>query len=185
MADEQWRPIPGYEGAYEVSSLGRVRSLDRVTDRGRRWKGRVMRPAALKSGYLIVSLWREGKQTTPLVHRLVLAAFVGPAPEGCEALHANGINSDNRIANLSWGTHSENQLDQVAHGTHTKASKTHCPSGHPYDEANTYVYPNGRHRACRRCRADNQVAWRAKNPERSRDLMRAANARYRAKKKAA
>jgi hypothetical protein len=154
---EEWRAIPGYEGSYEVSNLGRVRSLDRITDRGRRWRGRLMNPCPLQNGYLIVTLWRDGKQRTPLVHRLVLLAFVGPATDSYEALHANGDRADNRIANLSWGTHSNNQFDQVAHGTHPQASKTHCPQGHPYNDENTYHVPGrGAHRTCRTCRREYQ-----------------------------
>ena len=149
---EIWKPIPGHEGAYEASDLGRVRSLDRVTDRGRRWKGRLMTPCPLPNDYLIVTLWRDGRQRTPLVHRLVLLTFVGPAPAGTEALHADGDRSNNRLDNLSWGTHSQNQYDQVAHGTHFNASKTHCRSGHPYTPENTYLRPRGG-RACRTCRA--------------------------------
>ena len=185
MANEEWRPIPGYEGAYEVSSFGRVRSLDRVTDRGRRWKGRMMTPAALRNGYLVVTLWRDGAQRTPLVHRLVLTAFVGDPLEGHEALHRNGVRDDNRLDNLAWGTHSDNQYDQIAHGTHPKASLTHCPSGHPYDEANTYVYPGRPHRGCRICRRENARKWKEANPERARELNRAAQLRYQDKKRAA
>lgn len=181
MTTEQWRAVVGYEGAYEVSDLGRVRSLNRVTDRGRKWRGRVMTTTALQNAYLVVTLWRNGSQRTPLVHRLVLEAFVGPAPESHEARHVNGDRADNRLTNLSWGTHSENQMDQVAHGTHPKASKTHCPSGHPYDTENTYVYPNGRHRACRVCRANNMRSWTAKNPERARELARETHRRRRAR----
>lgn len=182
---ERWAPIPGYEGAYEVSDRGNVRSLDRVTDRGRRWKGRVMTPSPMRNGYMTVTLWRDGRQRSRLVHRLVLDAFVGKAPEGHEALHANGDRGDNRLANLSWGTHSENQLDQVSHGTHHRASRTHCPAGHPYDAENTYTYPGKPHRACRVCRAKYIREWRANNPERARELDRAAEARYRAKRKRA
>lgn len=181
---EEWRPIPGYEGTYEASTLGRIRALDRVTDRGRRWKGRIMTPVALRNGYLIVTLWRDGSQRTPLVHRLVLSAFVGEPQEGQEARHANGDRADNRIANLSWGTHSENQYDQVAHGTHHHASLDQCPSGHPYDDENTYVYPGRPHRGCRACRRENGRKWRAANPERAREINRAANLRYQNKKKA-
>lgn len=158
--EEEWRPIPGYEGAYEASSLGRIRALDRVTDRGRRWKGRVMTPAPLRNGYLTVSLWRHGTQRTPLVHRLVLSAFVGEPADDQEALHANGDRADNRLVNLSWGSHSDNQYDQVAHGTHHHASLTHCPSGHPYSEENTYIYPGRPHRGCRTCRRAHMRARR-------------------------
>lgn len=180
--NEEWRAIPGYEGAYEVSSLGSVRSLDRVTDRGRRWKGRAMTPSPMRNGYLIVTLWKDGRQKSPLVHRLVLTAFVGPPPEGHESLHANGIRGDNRLANLSWGTHAQNQADQLVHGTHAHASRQECPSGHPYDDINTYVYPGERaHRACRLCRAENQRRWKAQNPERARELSVRATRRYRAR----
>lgn len=184
--DERWLPLPGYEGIYAVSDQGRVQSLDRITDRGRKWKGRILSPATMPSGYRTVSLWRNGKQTTALVHRLVLLSFVGPCPDGMEGLHKLGDPGDNRLSNLAWGTHSENQFDQVSHGTHTKASKTACPAGHPYDAENTYIYPGDRaHRACRKCRAANLRAWTAANPERARELSRDALARYRAKKKAA
>jgi hypothetical protein len=152
---EHWRPVPGYERSYEVSDLGRVRSLDRITDRGRKWRGRVMSPAPMgPRGYLVVTLWRDGAQRTALVHRLVLSAFVGPPPDGAEGLHGIGGPADNRLSNLAWGTHSENQFDQVAHGTHGNASKTRCPSGHPYDDENTYLYPGRAHRTCRACKRE-------------------------------
>lgn len=180
--DEQWLPIPGYVGSYEVSNLGRVRAPDRITDRGRKWRGRTLTPSPMPRGYRVVTLWRDGKQKSALVHRLVLLAFVGPSPEGMEGLHKNGNPADNALSNLAWGTHSENQLDQVAHGTHPKASKEACPSGHPYDEANTYVYPGGAHRACRQCRRENGRKWHAANPERAKEHMANATRRYRAKK---
>jgi hypothetical protein len=152
--NEEWRPIPGYEGIYEASNRGRVRSLCRITDRGRNWRGRVMSPVEMPSGYRIVTLWRNGKQRTALVHRLVLLAFVGEPPRSTEALHADGNRENNSIENLSWGTHSENQLDQVEHGTHSNASKTRCPVGHPFDAANTYVYPGRREYARQRRAAE-------------------------------
>lgn len=155
-AVEQWRPVVDYEGSYEVSDQGRIRSLDRITDRGRKWRGRMMSAAPLPNDYLIVTLWRGGRQRTPLIHRLVLTAFVGPAPDGHEALHKDGDRANNALSNLAWGTHSENQYDQVAHGTHFQARKTHCPAGHPYDDENTYTTPGRVHRACRACRREYQ-----------------------------
>lgn len=154
MTNEIWKPIVGYEGSYEVSNLGRVKSLTRVTDRGRKWRGRMMTPYPMRNGYLIVTLWRNGRQRTQLVHRLVLAAFVGPPKGGQEGLHRDGNQTNNTLVNLAWGSHSENQLDQVAHGNHTHASKTHCPRNHPFDETNTYWYPGKPHRGCRTCRRD-------------------------------
>lgn len=151
---EQWRAVVGYEGAYEVSDAGRVRSLDRVTDRGRRWKGRPMSACPLRNGYLVVTLWRDGRQRTRLIHHLVLDAFVGPAPDGMEALHADHDRTNNSLSNLSWGTHQANQQAQIERGTHVHASKTACPSGHPYSAENTYLYPGSPHRGCRTCRRE-------------------------------
>ena len=185
MSAEEWRPIPGYDGAYEASTLGRVRALDRITDRGRKWRGQMMTPTSIPRGYQVVTLWRGGKQSVMLVHRLVLLTFIGPAPDGMEALHGNGDPKDNSISNLRWGTHAENQADQVAHGTHVNASKEVCPSGHPYTEENTYYYPGKPHRACRQCRRINMANWVAKNRERHLELNRESQRRYKERKKAA
>ena len=124
---EEWRAIPGFEGAYEVSSHGRVRSLDRelVYERidhysGRRiritknLKGRVLRPGRQGSGHLSVVLGRAAGSY--LVHVLVLMAFVGPCPTGCESLHRDDVPSNNELPNLRWGTRSENLHDAVANG---------------------------------------------------------------------
>lgn len=180
---ERWLPIAGYEGRYEVSDLGRVRSLDRVRSHGKRWRGRVLKPVPMPRGYLLVNLWFDNSQRMRLIHRLVLTAFDGPAPDGTEGRHLDGDPTNNTIDNLVWGTHSENQLDQVLHGTHVNASKDACPSGHAYTEANTYVYPGKPHRGCRECRREHARAWKAANPERSRELALAASRKYQAKKK--
>lgn len=132
---EEWRPVPGHEGRYEVSSKGRVRSLDRIAEYvrrdqysgrdiavSRRHKGRNLRPAPSATGHMSVVL---GRGMTTAVHVLVLKAF-GPAqPIGTETCHANGDPSDNRIENLRWGTRSENLLDAVAHGVRPIGSRTH------------------------------------------------------------
>lgn len=152
---EVWRAVPGYvEGSYEVSDLGRVRSLDRITSHGHRRRGVILKPIRHERGYPMVNLWHSNVQRMQLVHRLVLLAFVGPSPDGLEARHGDGDPTNAALTNLSWGTHSENEFDKVDHGTHRNASKDSCPSGHPYDEANTYVYPGRAHRGCRTCRRE-------------------------------
>ena len=151
--NENWRPIPGYEGVYEVSDLGRVRSLDRIDARGRRICGRALRPGITRSGHLQVNLCLDGKRRWTYVHRLVLMTFVGPAPEGMEGCHGNGRPADNRLANLRWASQSENNRDRVRHGTHHEARKTHCPQGHAYDSFNTYIDARGRR--CRICKREN------------------------------
>lgn len=146
-----WRPVLGYEGYYEASTQGRVRSVERIAANGRWWPGVVLKPVVHPNGHLQVHLSRGNAQRTQWVHRLVLTAFAGPAPDGTVALHRNGDPSDNQLTNIEWGTHSENLRDQVRHGSHFFASKAHCPKGHPYDETNTYRSPGRNHRKCREC----------------------------------
>lgn len=156
--EEVWKDIVGYEGLYEVSNLGRVKSLPRTSRFTRNGKevqravrGRGLVATAKQSGHLLMDLYKEGKRRTWQVHTLVLTAFVGPCPDGMECLHRDGDPTNNRVENLRWGTSSQNRLDSVRHGTHNNARKTHCPSGHEYTTENTYTYPDGR-RDCRTCR---------------------------------
>jgi hypothetical protein len=142
---EEWRPVVGAPN-YEVSNLGRVRSLP-----GGHRKGGVLK--ASKHMFQ--------------VHRVVLKAFVGPPPfEGAVCRHLNGIADDNRVENLTWGTHSENLLDSVRHGTHWKAAKTHCHKGHEFTPENTIFRP-GKGRECRACRRkylrEYMRTWNGKN----------------------
>lgn len=124
---ELWRPVVGWEGLYEVSDQGRVRSLPRTTTKGRVLKLR------LAEGYPAVSLSKEAVVRTRKVHKLVIEAFIGPCPEGLEVRHLNGVSTDARLLNLRYGTRSENARDRVLHGTHNHASKSCCPKcGGPY-----------------------------------------------------
>lgn len=115
-----WKAIPGFEGFYEVSDHGRVRSLDRViTDtlgRVRRLKGQLRQPQVRPDGYVQVNL-SSGEADVRYVHELVLTTFVGPAPEGQECRHRDGARGNNCLVNLHYGTRVENQADRVAHGT--------------------------------------------------------------------
>lgn len=151
---ETWKPIPGWEGYYEASDLGRIRSVDRVIEG--RWGprvalGKVLTAHPLKiGGYLQVKLCRDARMKGEMVHVLVLSAFVSPRPDGLEACHGNGNVTDNRPANLRWDTRSANMLDKVRHGTHNHAGKTECPRGHAYTPENTYWQDS--RRSCIECR---------------------------------
>ena len=121
LPDEIWRDVPGYEGQYQVSSHGRVRSLDRYvkcwrgrTERPIFFPGRLLKPCTTRTRrYLKVTL---GKTDDQEVHALVAAAFHGPCPEGCEVLHINGNLHDNRPENLRYDTHAENMHDIYIQG---------------------------------------------------------------------
>ena len=104
--NEEWRPIEGYEGLYEVSSYGRVRGLDRYVktcyEAYRLYKGKILIPEKTKLGYLLVNLCCNGKVHKKYVHRLVAQTFV-PNPENLtEVNHKNEVKSDNCVDNLEW-----------------------------------------------------------------------------------
>lgn len=165
---ERWLPVLGWEGLYEVSDQGRVKSLHRVVEKsdGRKMtvKEKVLSPHANKMGYRHVILSGNGKHTTGHIRHLVLRAFVGPCPEGMEACHNNGNSSDDRLENLRWDTTRNNHLDKVKHGTHHESKKARCPRGHLLVEPNlvaSLLNKNGG-RTCISCaRARSRVS---KNP---------------------
>jgi len=122
---EEWRPVVGYEGLYEVSSLGRVKGLERwiYDSRGRGWmkKEKIMKAAIGRHGYRVVSLTNRERNIhrikTHTVHALVAAAFLGPRPAGLCVLHGPKGKTDNSISNLRYGTASENSRDRIRDGT--------------------------------------------------------------------
>ena len=120
-AAEQWRPIAGYEGLYEVSDMGRVKSLDRVvkTKNGRekRLKGLVLAAVYGERGRRQVTLSKDSRSRTLLVAPLVAAAFIGPRPEGYFVAHGPLGNSSNAVQNLSYKTPTGNALDRWRDGT--------------------------------------------------------------------
>lgn len=109
---ELWRQAVGYEGLYEVSSIGRIRSISKKGS-----KGGILASRVEDNGYVKVCLYREGRRKSFWVHRLVLEAFVGPCPEGQEGCHGDGNRSHNSLENLRWDTKPANYQDTVKHGT--------------------------------------------------------------------
>lgn len=157
--EEEWRPVPGYEGLYEVSNLGRVRSHDRWVLRGfgrkALWKGRILKPRLGSKGHLFVTLYNEDNGSHRSVHRLVAEAFL-PNPEALPvARHLDDDKENNRLDNLSWGTFRDNSQDALRNGRRYgqhNARKTHCPQGHEYNLENTGR--TGRSRYCKTCKRE-------------------------------
>jgi hypothetical protein len=114
---ERWIPILGFEGCYEVSSLGRVRSLGRVNGTGYFRKGAVLKIFFGPDGYGRLVLMQNGIRRSVAVHEIVLEAFFGPRPNGMVTRHLDGDRSNNVPSNLLWGTHAENEADKIRHGT--------------------------------------------------------------------
>lgn len=114
---EEWRDIAGYEGLYQVSDWGNVRSLDRIINtkkKKRRYKGRMLKLTNKADGYVSVNLWKNGKNKNCTVHRLVANAFI-PNPENKEQVgHLKKLpdgtedKTANEVWNLAWMTPPEN-----------------------------------------------------------------------------
>lgn len=167
QSTEVWKPVVGYEGLYEVSDQGRVKTVARTVIRsnGRTHHVRetIRKTSIMPKGHISVRLIRDGVNSTHTVHSLVLTAFVGDRPEGAVTRHLNGVPHDNRLENLSWGTGSENQYDAVRHGHHHLASKSHCKREHRLAAPNLLKSPEGR-RVCRACSRERDDSARSGRP---------------------
>ena len=112
MKRENWLPVEGYEGIYEISDLGRVRSLGNDKTR----KTKILKPHDNGHGYVTVTLYKDGKTKMVLVHRLVATTFVPNIFSLNEVNHINEVKTDNRESNLMWCEHREN----INWGTHNQ-----------------------------------------------------------------
>lgn len=147
MSNEDWVDISGYEGLYQVSPLGKVRSLDRSTDQlnafGTRskhtYKGRVLKPRAAKNGYLYVHLCKEGRKATKKIHRLVAETLIPREEVGLEVNHCDGNKLNNRVSNLEWCTSRDNKLHAISTGL---KSNPFGITAHSF-KGKVYVYKDG------------------------------------------
>lgn len=120
---EQWKPIKDYEGIYEVSSWGRVRSLDRLvtkTEKGTAYtimqKGRMLMLGKNNNGYLCSHLYKDGKRHAVEVHRLVASAFI-PNPLNLEQVNHKDLDkTNNHVENLEWLSRADNNRHAVRNG---------------------------------------------------------------------
>ena len=125
---EQWRPVPGYEGLYEVSDLGRVKSVNRLCEGGKgylaRFPGKLLKPqTCLRGGYLEVSLSKDGKRKHRTIHSLVAEAFLGARPEKYDVMHLDGNRKNNTLSNLRYGSRADNLHQTYEYGGAQAAGK--------------------------------------------------------------
>lgn len=127
----EWKDIPGYEGLYQASDTGLVRSLERMrkTKAGGlcKVKPRILKGTPSTKGYLVVSLFKESKVRFFGIHQLVLMTFVGPCPAGMEACHSPDKSKDNNhLSNLRWDTHAANCEDMRRDGDYATGEQHHA-----------------------------------------------------------
>jgi len=119
--NEQWLPVIGYEGSYEVSNFGNIRSLTRVVSNGTHGAytkpGRYISKQTTKKGYKVVHLCKNGTERRKSVHSLVLEAFFGSRPsDRHQCNHKDGVKANNILDNLEWCTPSENRIHALKTG---------------------------------------------------------------------
>lgn len=124
---EEWRPVVGYEGLYEVSSNGRVKSLKRTcpTKGGARRtvNERIMMASPDGNGYMSVPLSKDSKHKTVRICHMVALAFLGPRPEGFVIAHGPNGQQDDSISNLSYKTQAGNCADKLRDDTHCRGER--------------------------------------------------------------
>ena len=127
---EIWNPVVGYQGLYEVSNLGRVKSLDRygrTKGNGRRLiKGKILFRRPEQDGYQRIQLFKKGKYINKYVHSLVMESFVGPCPKNQQVIHLEhvSIHGNNELSNLRYGSACCNMAFKIDDGTSIRGEKS-------------------------------------------------------------
>jgi len=143
MMNESWKSVVGYEGVYDVSNLGNVRSLNRHTSAGHLLKGKTLKQCLnKKTGYYYVDLNYNGRKNS-IVHRLVAIAFLGVRDSSIDVNHMDGIKTNNNIENLEWVSRTENMIHAVQTGLYPKGENHHLYGKKIGSDPRKYVRMSG------------------------------------------
>jgi len=150
LSSEVWKNISGYDGVYQISTLGRVRSITReVTyieygkQRKKRIWGQILIPTLNKRHKrMFKGFWKNAEAKQFYIHRLVLSEFVGPCPAGMEGCHNDGNAFNNRVENLRWDTCKNNHNDKKKHGTVLYGERNHASKLTDKDVLNIRILGN-------------------------------------------
>lgn len=112
MRNELWKPVPGYENLYLVSNRGRIYGIK---------KRRLLTPAVMNKGYMLVTLWKDNEQNSMLVHRIVAQVFISNPGNLPQVNHKDTNKMNNYVSNLEWSTCQQNILHAVKMGTFKKS----------------------------------------------------------------
>ena len=125
---EEWKDIKGYEGSYQISNLGRVKSLSRIIIRSNgnptTIKAKIKKTPIRNDGYFIVNLCMNNGSNVNLIHRLIAEAFIDNPNNYPLVRHLNDIKTDNRLDNLCWGTYCDNMVDSIKNDKYVKPNVT-------------------------------------------------------------
>ena len=113
-----WKPVLGFEGFYEASESGEIRSIQRQNTKNKRLMGGdFVKPILGSRGYFVVNLTKPGIRKQIFLHKIILEAFIGPRPKGFQCCHNDGNKLNCNLENLRWDTISNNHKDKRLHGT--------------------------------------------------------------------
>lgn len=179
--EERWLPVVGWEGLYEVSDQGRIRTVPRTVrctnqhggNHTRHISARIRKLGVTRDGYTQIvfggaSTPPPGQCKSRVIHQVVLEAFVGPRPPGMEACHNDGDKSNNALSNLRWDTKKANEFDAVRHGARPDPNRTHCRRGH--DLAVNRFFNHRGYQCCRECTRINMRKYDAKRRPRKKKV---------------
>jgi hypothetical protein len=127
--NEIYKDIVGYEGLYQISNLGNVKSLARIDNCNRCRKEVIMSPGKSHKGYLRIALCKNGIKQSYSINRLIAELFIPNPNNKPQTNHLNGIKTDNRVENIEWCNNSENQLHAIKNGL-KPSSKGECNGNH-------------------------------------------------------